>query len=230
MGGFAGSRRESADSLFRAVVAVDPTRPLLTWYDDATGERTELSGATLDNWVAKTANLLVDGCGLGPGDRAAVLLPPHWQTAAVLLGCWSAGLSFVAPGPAEVVFATADRIAEAPEAPDRFVLGLLPMAQPLRAVPDGFADYVSEVRVHGDRFPGGGTAAGGELVARARSRAAELGLGPDDRVLVDAAAHPDPVDWLLTPFAAGATTVLCGQLDPARVQARVEAERVTRVW
>ena len=49
----------------------DPTRPLLTWYDDATGERTELSGATLANWVAKTANLLVDGLGLGPGDRAA---------------------------------------------------------------------------------------------------------------------------------------------------------------
>src|SRR5439155_75514 len=104
MGGFAGSRRESVDSLFRAVVAADPTRPLLTWYDDATGERTELSGATLDNWVAKTANLLVDGCGLGPGDRAAVLLPPHWQTAAVLLGCWSAGLdvAFSGPGPADV--------------------------------------------------------------------------------------------------------------------------------
>jgi uncharacterized protein (TIGR03089 family) len=211
-------------------VAADPTRPLLTWYDDATGERTELSGATLDNWVAKTANLLVDGCGSGTGDRAAVLLPPHWQTAAVLLGCWAAGLSVVAAGPAEVVFAAADRVADAPDAPDRFVLGLLPMAQPLRAVPDGFTDYVSEVRVHGDRFPGSGAPAGGELVARARSRAADLGLGPDDRVLVDAAAHPDPVDWLLTPFAAGATIVLCGQLDPSRVPARVEAERVTRVW
>ena len=45
--------------------AGDPARPLLTWYDDGTGERVELSGATLGNWVAKTANLLVDGCGLG---------------------------------------------------------------------------------------------------------------------------------------------------------------------
>src|SRR5215468_371295 len=70
--------------------ATDPAQPLITWYDDATGDRAELSGATLANWVAKTANLLVDGGGLGPGDRAAVLLPPHWQTAAVLLGCWSA--------------------------------------------------------------------------------------------------------------------------------------------
>ena len=43
-----------------AFVAVDPTRPLLTWYDDGNGERVELSGATLANWVAKTANLLVN--------------------------------------------------------------------------------------------------------------------------------------------------------------------------
>src|SRR5687768_14865056 len=71
----------------------DPTTPLLTWYDDGSGDRTELSGATLDNWVAKTANLLIDGAGLGPGDTVAVLLPPHWQTAAVVLGVFAAGLA-----------------------------------------------------------------------------------------------------------------------------------------
>src|SRR5438046_10286260 len=88
---------------FAAIVAVDPTRPLLTWYDDGNGERAELSGATLANWVAKTANLLVDGEGLEPGDGAGVLLPPHWQTAAILLGCWSAGLTVVdAPGSGQV--------------------------------------------------------------------------------------------------------------------------------
>ena len=36
----------------------DGTRPLLTWYDDASGERIELSVATAANWAAKTANLL----------------------------------------------------------------------------------------------------------------------------------------------------------------------------
>src|SRR5688572_3007266 len=51
------SAGNTVSALFASAVAVDPTRPLLTWYDDATGERTELSGATLDNWVAKTANL-----------------------------------------------------------------------------------------------------------------------------------------------------------------------------
>ncbi|WP_433795735.1 hypothetical protein [Actinoplanes sp. CA-252034] len=32
------------------------------------------------------------GCGLRRGSRAGVLLPPHWQTAAVLLGAWAAGI------------------------------------------------------------------------------------------------------------------------------------------
>src|SRR3954453_1378158 len=156
MGRFAenagGPPRDTIARLFSGAVAVDPTRPLLTYYDDGTGERTELSGATLDNWVAKTANLLVDGGGLGPGDRAAVLLPPHWQAAAVLLGCWTAGLAVTDGRDAEVGFVAADRLAEAPDAPDRFVLGLAPMALPLREVPDGFVDYVAEVRGHGDQY------------------------------------------------------------------------------
>lgn len=213
--------------LFTEAVAQDPTRPLLTWYDDATGDRTELSGATLDNWVSKTANLLVDGLGLGPGERAAVLLPPHWQTAAVLLGCWTAGLT-VADGQVDVLFAAADRVDEARQRPagERYVLGLAPMAAPLRAVPEGFADYVVEVRGHGDRFPYP-TKPSGDLGGRAAARAAELGLGSGDRVLVDAEKHPDPLDWLLAPLAAGATLVLCGHLDRARLDERVAAEKVT---
>ena len=48
-------------------------------------------------------------------------------------------------------------------------------------------------------------------------------------MLVDAATHTDPLDWLLAPLAAGASTVLCGRLDPAALDARVTAERVTTV-
>jgi uncharacterized protein (TIGR03089 family) len=225
-------------ALFAAAVAADPARPLLTYYDDVTGERTELSGTTLDNWVAKTANLLVDGCGLGPGDRAAVLLPAHWQTAAVLLGAWAAGVEVVAADP-DVVFVAADRLDEAPKAADRFVLGLAPMALPLRDVPAGFADYVAEVRGHGDHFRpafpvrptdhalDGTTHA--ELCVAAQAVAARFGIGPHDRVLVAGAAHPEPVEWLLAPFAVGASTVLCAHLDRSKLAARQESERVTRV-
>ncbi|WP_410809704.1 TIGR03089 family protein [Micromonospora sp. 067-2] len=218
--------------VFADAIATDPTRPLLTWYDDASGDRTELSGATLANWVAKTANLLVDEVGLAPGATAGVLLPAHWQTAAVLLGCWSATLTVVdTPGEVDVLFAAADRIDEAQSwsADERYALGLLPLAAPLRQVPPGFADYVVEVRRHGDHFtpqPGPGTA-DGRLLARARARATELGITPGARVLVDAARYPDPVDWLLAPLTQSATVVLCANLDPARLPHRQTTEKVT---
>lgn len=213
---------------FAATVAADPTRPLLTWYDDGNGERTELSGATLANWVAKTANLLVDGVGAGPGDRAVVLLPPHWQTAAVLLGAWSAGLSVaLRPGTAEVGFATLDRAAELTQ-PERYLLGLHPFGLPLAGVPAGCLDYAVEVRGYGDRFvrvPGGPD----ELVADATTRAGSLGVAAGDRVLIDVGRYDDPLDWLLAPLSVGASAVLCGRLDPARVAPRAQAERVTRI-
>jgi uncharacterized protein (TIGR03089 family) len=234
---------------FRAAIAADPTRPLLTFYDDATGERTELSGTSLENWVAKTANLLVDGPGLSPPPLAAVALPPHWQTAAVLLGAWSAGLvvgladpaQFGSMGPAEVGFTAADRLGAAPEAPDRFVLGLAPMALPMRDLPAGFVDYVTEVRGHGDHFrpyapvrdsdPAmtDGTTHG-ELCRVAGETAATLGIGPTDRVLVDAANAVHPLKWLLAPLVAGASIVLCANLDPAALERRREAERITRAF
>ncbi|GAA0729897.1 TIGR03089 family protein [Dactylosporangium roseum] len=235
-------------SLFAAIVAKDPSLPLFTFYDDASGERIELSGATLGNWVSKTANLLVDGCGLGPGDQATVWLPPHWQTAAVLLGAWSAGLTVAYGEPtaagADVEFASSQAVeAGTPAGPaDRFVLGLAPMGMPLRAVPPGWTDYVADVRQHGDHFPGApvtadtvalvdpdGTAIGqAALIERAAARAAELGI-TGGRVLLDADAYPWPVDWLLAPFAAGASIVISTHTDLAKLSARAETEQATRL-
>ena len=76
--------RTPAD-LLRSALAADPARPLVTYYDDATGERVELSVATFANWVAKTSNLLQGELSAEPGDRLALLLPAHWQTAVWLL-------------------------------------------------------------------------------------------------------------------------------------------------
>ncbi|NLU79407.1 TIGR03089 family protein [Micromonospora sp. HNM0581] len=225
--------------VFADAIATDPNRPLLTWYDDASDERTELSGATLANWVAKTANLLVDELALGPGGAAAVLLPPHWQSAAVLLGCWAAGLTVQLPGSplaepsggVDVLFATVERAADADawSAADRYALALHPFALPLRDVPAGFADYVTEVRAHGDHFtaypPGGPDHT--SLRTRATTRAAELGIAAGDRLLVDVDQYPDPLDWLLAPLSAGATLVLCAHPDPARLTDRRSTERVT---
>ncbi|GAA2386971.1 TIGR03089 family protein [Dactylosporangium salmoneum] len=217
-------------SLFAAVVGKDPSLPFLTFYDDSTGERTELSGATLANWVAKTANLLVDGCGLGPGDVAAVRLPAHWQTAAILLGAWTAGLSVAYGEPtaagADVEFASlAAAETGAPGPADRYVLGLAPMGLPMRGgVPTGWADYVAEVRQFGDHFSGPADPGGTEdLVARGRALAL-----PGGRVLIDAVAHPDPVEWLIAPLAAGASIVLSVNSDPEKLAARAATEQAER--
>jgi uncharacterized protein (TIGR03089 family) len=236
---------ESIPQVFAATVRHDPTHPLLTWYDDATGDRTELSGTTLDNWVAKTANLLVDGAGLGPGDAVAVLLPAHWQTAAVLLGCWMAGLAVdhgTDPQPVEALFTTpaGTDAAAAWSTNDRYATGLLPLAMPLRELPAGYADYVLDVRGYGDHFaayqpvgPDDRALAGPvelshlAVCREAAGRATELGITTGDRVLIDTRQYPDPLDWLLAPLIAGASVVLCGNLDPAKTKDRAAAEKVT---
>jgi hypothetical protein len=63
----------------------------------------------------------------------------------------------------------------------------------------------------------------------AHSLAASLGLRAGDRVLVDANEHEQPVQWLLAPLAAGASIVLCANLDRDALAARIAAEGVTRV-
>ncbi len=83
---------EGPAGLLRRRLADDPSGPLVTFYDDARGERVELSARTFENWVAKTANLLVDGLAAEPGTRAVLVLPPHWQTAVWLTACWTAGV------------------------------------------------------------------------------------------------------------------------------------------
>ncbi|GAA2679453.1 TIGR03089 family protein [Actinoplanes palleronii] len=227
----------------------DPAAPLLTWYDDATGDRAELSGATLDNWVSKTANLLVDGIGLGHGDAVSLLLPPHWQTAAILLGVSAAGLAVDLADlggdaqPVEALFTSPDRVERAAAWPttDRYVTGLLPLAMPLRELPAGYADYVTEVRNYGDHFRGEPVAPADrafagpielshlDALAAADDRATQLGFGAGDRVLIDVTVHPDPVDWLLAPLAAGASVVLCAHLDHDKLDDRATAEKVSLV-
>lgn len=224
-------------------VANNPTLPLLTYYDDALGERTELSGATLLNWVSKTANMVVDNGGLVVGDRASVGLPPHWQSAAVLLGCWTAGLVVATePVAADVAFVYVDNATHEWPATDRYALNLHPFALPMREVPDGYFDFNAEVRTYGDHFypqdpvlpasdaltDGGRDWSHSALVMEAFERARALGI-TGGRVIVDADTYPDPRDWLLAPLSVGASIVLCRNTDPARTANRADSERATRV-
>jgi len=241
--------RTPAD-LLRSALAADPARPLVTFYDDATGERVELSVATFANWVAKTANLLQDDLAAAPGDRVALLLPAHWQTAVWLLACSSVGvLADVGgdPAAADVVASGPDTLEEARACSgERVALALRPLGGRFPQPPQGFADYAVEVPSQGDRFApyapvdpdapalavGGLELTGAELVERARADAAAQGLATGSRVL-----SGRPYDgWeglsygLYAPLAAGGSVVLCrhlDQLDEKGLAERRESERVT---
>ncbi|MGW0777574.1 TIGR03089 family protein [Streptomyces sp. NPDC002835] len=243
------SNRTPAD-LLRSALAADPARPLVTFYDDATGERVELSVATFANWVAKTANLLQGDLAAGPGDRLALLAPAHWQSAVWLLACSSVGVVADVGGDA----ARADVVVAGPGQFDaglacggeRIALSLAPMGRRFPTPPAGYADYAVEVPGQGDRFApyapvdpdepalvvGDLELTGAELVERARADADRLGLGPGSRLL--SGKSYDSWDGLsaglFAPLASGGSVVLCrnlGELSEDGLAKRVESERVT---
>lgn len=227
------------------MLGADSARPCITYYDDASGERIELSAATLANWAAKTGNLLRDELGAGPSSRVAVLLPAHWQTVAVLFGVWWIGAEVVLGAPeidADVALCTAPRIDEADDAVgggEVAVLSLDPFGQPVPDLPIGVTDYATAVRVHGDQIdaearPGPALVgrSAEEVLAACESSAAARGLAPTERLLSTApwTATPDElVDGLLAPLAVGASLVQVANSDPELLPRRMQTEKVTRV-
>lgn len=228
------------DPLLRA----DPVGPRITYYDDATGERIELSAATLANWAAKSGNLLRDELGAGPGTRVAVLLPAHWQTAAVLFGVWWIGaeaLPAADAAGADIALCTADRLAEADAlvgaGGEVAVASLDPFGRSVPDLPVGVTDFATAVRVHGDRIdpePEPGPALAGRSVAEVlsdcRRSAAAQGFTATDRVLSAGAwTTPDElVDRLLAVLCAGGSLVQVAHPDPAATARRVATEKITK--
>jgi uncharacterized protein (TIGR03089 family) len=233
------------DALLGPLLAADGMGPRITYYDDASGERIELSSVTLANWAAKTANLLRDELGAGAGSRVAVLLPAHWQTAAVLLGVWWIGAEAVLgaqaqPGAADLALCTADRLDDADAAVaggEVAVLSLDPFGKPVPDLPIGVTDYATAVRVHGDqvtpeRSPGPALdgRAVDDVLAVARRSAERQGLTAADRVMSAGtwSTPVDLIDHLLAVFAAGASLVQVANPDPGLADRRRVTEKVTR--
>jgi uncharacterized protein (TIGR03089 family) len=226
------------EKLFRPLLH-QPARPLITQYDDKLGSRVELSVATVANWAAKTANWLRDECDVEPGAAVSVALPAHWQTAGVLLGAWWCGARVTdEPKGAEVAFVPQGMTVEG--ANTVAVVALDPLGRGLTTPPpDGAVDYLNEVRIYGDNFDPwqqvpGDTAAllestVDDVVAAARDRATTLGILPGTRVLSTLDWNfPDGVlSGLLAVLAGGASLVQSEPADPAKLDARREAERTT---
>lgn len=226
-------------TLLDPILAADPAGPRITFYDDATGERVEVSAVTLANWAAKTANLLRDELAFEAGGKVNVLLPAHWQTAAVLLGAWWAGGEVVL-GPddsADVAMVSADRLDEAPDVDEVLAFSLDAFGKPVPDLPIGMTDYATSVRVHGDQFRIAGddqaAALNGrsvdEVLAAARERADTRSWTAADRVLSSATWNTadELIDGLLSVLVSGASLVQVANPDDTKAERRSETEKVT---
>ncbi|MET3720314.1 MULTISPECIES: TIGR03089 family protein [unclassified Arthrobacter] len=126
------------------------TSPRLTWYGPDS-ERVELSGRVLDNWVAKTGNLLQDELDAEPGMRLGLDLPAHWKSLIWALAAWQLGMGTVLDGGEAELLVT-----DNPESVTGTYDAVIAVALPALAMrwpgelPAGVIDYAAEVRSHGD--------------------------------------------------------------------------------
>jgi uncharacterized protein (TIGR03089 family) len=167
-------------SVLAEILRSDPARPRVTFYEDTTGptegERIELSGKVVSNWVSKAGNALQDEFDLGPGSVVQLSLPPHWRALYWAFAVWSVGGTVdlvggptpnllicddpdqpgrLEPAPGDVVIVTLDALARVHPGP----------------VPVGAMDEARELASYGDQF------------------AAMAVPAPDDLALITSTAH-----------------------------------------
>jgi uncharacterized protein (TIGR03089 family) len=142
--------------------------PRLIWYGPD-HERVELSGRVLENWVAKTSNMLVEELDAAAGTVVAADVPPHWKSLVWALAGWQVGAVTLLDGgsPADLRLTMEAR----DEIPDggrnELYVFVAPGALDLRwpgTLPDGAVDYAATVRSYGDVYPDEPADAQAELV------------------------------------------------------------------
>jgi uncharacterized protein (TIGR03089 family) len=149
-------------SVLAEMLRSDPARPRLTFYEDTAGpsrgERIELSGKVLANWVSKAGNALQDEFDLGPGSVVRLSLPPHWRALYWSFAVWAVGATVDLVGdrnPDLLICDDLDGVAAAVE-PTPGDLVLITLAALARAypgpVPAGAMDEARELATYGDQF------------------------------------------------------------------------------
>jgi len=223
----------------------EPGRPFVTFYDDASGERIELSVTTYANWVAKTAGLLQDELDLARGATVLLDLPTHWLGPVWLGAVWTLGLvatrdtadakscDLVVCGPEGV-----EEYAASAAAPV-VALSLRPLGAPFaETLPTGVVDYSAVVLGQPDDFIAYDPPRGADEAWRGeRSRTQQdlLGdargasvVGPGGRLLTD--LNPCTEGGLATlvgPLVLGGSAVWVRHPDDAAWQHRADSERAT---
>lgn len=226
------------------VLTADPGRPRLTWYGPAF-ERIELSGHVLDNWVTKTANLLVEEFEAGPRVRILLDLPPHWRAVVWALAAWRVGACVVPSGPDTTPARTSDDVVVT-DRPDAFAgdgavvaVALPALARGFGApIPPGVTDAGAAVMTYGDTLvwapaleasapaleaAPGVVVAHGDLLAFASSADEVRPIAAPARALVG--TSPGSAGLLaclattLTTLARGGSVVLCDPSTTAELAA-----------
>ncbi len=241
----------SVPDLLAAAVRTDPARPLVTFYDDATGERVELSVVTTANWAAKTAGLLLDELEVERGDEVWIDLPTHWLTPPWLLAAWSVGAVVRSPalaplpadGPAPAVLVCGpDTLAAHHQTygagPTMLVaLSLRPLGgRFVDPLPDGVVDFAVAAPGQPDAFwtpdppdPDDAAVVGPEGPRSQRDLAADADPS-GSRVLTDLhPASPEGLRLLLGGLAHGGSAVWVRHPADDSWTARTDQERADRV-
>ncbi|MDQ1714848.1 MAG: hypothetical protein QOC60_793 [Frankiaceae bacterium] len=225
--------------IYRQEFTRDGARPFVTWYGEA-GARVELSVATLERWIAKTANFLQDGLAAQPGDVAVVALPGHWLTPAIWWACWHNGLlveplaaDAELPVDADILFVPAGRAGEAAAlARDVIAVSTEPLGGRIRGeLAGGVADFGADVPGYDDRFTAYQPVDPATLALRCEGRdlsagqlaAAATGFERGARILIALPWHTPPGLLAVVGALAAGGSIVVGTTDPAVAA----AERVT---
>ena len=190
-------------SVLAEILRSDPARPRVTFYEDTPGptqgERIELSGKVVANWISKAGNALQDEYDLGPGSVVRLSLPPHWRALYWAFAVWSVGGTVDCAGGSthDLLICDDPDLGASPGPPGDVVLVTLAALARIHPgpVPPGAMDEARELATYGDQF------------------AAVADPSPDDLALITDGAHtayrsvvPER-DW-----PAGARVSLAGDL------------------
>lgn len=214
-------------------------QPFLTYYDGTSGERTELSYATFDNWASKTANLLAEELDAGRGSVVGLAAVGHWAAAVTAVAGWKIG-AVVAPGavPDDAVAVLAD---------EEHAEGLVAAGATVIAVGSGFGGrlirddlavigFAEEVLAFADDYDDPEVALDDDaVVATGRTLRQEDVLAAADAapagarlvVITDMSDVRALVAGVGGAAGRGGSVVWCRNLDDASVAARAADERAT---
>lgn len=219
-----------------------PSQPCLTSIA-ADGARTELSGTSLLNAVAKSAGALADEGDLVPGSTLALRLPWHWQRVVWTLAAWTIG-AVIAPAmdPAAADLVVTDRrdADRLPAGVEPWVISLHPLGLVDRDLPPTVIDATGLARMQPDALlvepaDGDGPAlvvADGRSFTRTEALqwAAQAVPEADARVLVDRQPDDTAAAWLLAPLVPLLGHGAVVMVDGADLAIAADQEGTTRTW